>query len=64
MKVGDLLLPNEYQIRNPPAYIGVVVEVKHFPSGFPPQFRVFLNNGITHWMNENTITDLFDVIPT
>lgn len=60
MKVGDLLLPNAYQVGRGKPVAGIVLEVKD--DIFGPNYRVHLTNGTTRWMGEDVIRELFEVV--
>jgi hypothetical protein len=57
--VGSLLFSNDYMRANNKRLSGVVLEVRDDLWG--KKYSVFLSNGITHWMDEEMIRDLFDV---
>ena len=59
--IGTLLLPNEYMVRNGNSTTGLILEVRDDLRG--KNYRVFLSpSGITKWLDEDTIRNLFDVV--
>lgn len=59
MKPGTLLTPNAYMVQNGNPTCGVVLETKTSIRE-KQKYKVFLTNGLTHWLNEVTIRSLFD----
>ena len=57
LPIGTLLLPNDYQVRNGKPVSGVILERKDDLWG--ANYRVHLSNGITRWIGDDVIRDLF-----
>ena len=57
MKIGSLLISNDYLIRNNKLLSGVILEIRDDLWG--KNYRVYLSNGIQHWMDEGKIRDFF-----
>lgn len=62
MKVGDLLIPNDYLRRNGDGNLfGIILEeVKESPMSLT-RYKVLLTNGITHWKVGLEIRDFWEV---
>lgn len=60
MKIGDLLLPNSYQIANGKPVSGVIIDVVDDLWGL--SYKVLLSNGIQHWLDDDRIRGLFEVV--
>lgn len=57
---GTLLLPNDYQVRNGKPVSGLILEIKD--DLFGVNYRVHLSNGITRWIGDDVIRDLFEPV--
>lgn len=57
LPIGTLLLPNEYQIGRGSPLTGVILQIKDDLWGF--NYKVHLSNGITKWIGDDVIRDLF-----
>ena len=59
MKIGDLLLPNAYQIQRGDPLFGLILGSRRVLDS--TTYKVFLTNENTVWINESTVRDLFEV---
>lgn len=60
MRPGDLLLPNEYQIQRGDPLAGLILDTKRVLRS--TQYKVFLTNENTVWLDESSIKGLFNVV--
>jgi len=60
LPLGTLLLPNDYQVRNGKPVSGLILEIKD--DLFGVNYRVHLSNGITRWIGDDVIRDLFEPV--
>ena len=60
MRPGDLLLPNEYQIQRGDPLSGLVLDTRCVLRS--TQYKVFLTNENTVWLDESSVKGLFNVV--
>ena len=60
LKIGDILMPNEYLRANKTYISGLIIEEKDDIWGM--NYKIALTNGNVVWKDESTIRDLWDII--
>jgi hypothetical protein len=60
LRVGTILMPNEYLRANRTFISGVILEAKDDLWGM--SYRIALTNGNVVWKDESTVRDLWDVV--
>ena len=60
LRVGTILMPNEYLRANKKFISGVILEVKEDLWGL--SYRIALTNGNVVWEDAATVRDLWDVV--